>query len=489
MMPPCVRRAVLLGEWRLLWRDPATWVVLAVLSAALLAALGQGLVRERSVVAALAQWSDTDAAHMEAAADLARRLERDGGEISRFRDPRNADVVGRRLGVQHLGLPSTGLGALAVGVSDLYPAWHPVSLEPQDRLLAEGELTPPRRLAVGRFDLSFVVVFVAPLLLLGWLAAVPARERESGMLPWVVMQSGGFGRWLFGRVLPRALLLLLPILLVGTLAAWWPPGQAASLPAADDGQMLLRWLLWCAQVTAYLSFWAALALWVGTLPLDGARAALALASAWLLFVILIPSVSRVALDLAHPQPSRMAYVDAMRAASDLARAEGSQALAAYLEDHPELAGDSVDLEDFFAQRLLVQERVEEQLEGLSAAFEAQRKARSRQAAWLRLASPALLTMDGLADAAGTGESRHRHFMDQVHGFHGQWRSFFAPRVLSGERFFDHDQAPVFVYEQEPLLLLLSRSGLLLAATAGFALLFGSLALLRCRSLPKVIGLS
>ncbi|MCC5888167.1 MAG: DUF3526 domain-containing protein [Gammaproteobacteria bacterium] len=477
-------RTVLLGEWRLLWRDPAAWVALVLLCLALLGALAQGLAREQALAASLAQWADTDEAHMEAAADLAQRLERDGGEISNFRDPRNADVVGRRLGVQHLALPSTRLGALAVGQSDLHPAWHPVSLESRDRLLAEGELTHPRRLALGRFDVSFVVVFIAPLLLLGLLASVPAREREAGMLPWVVMQSGGFGSWLMGRVLPRLLLLLIPVLIVGTLA---PLLQMSSDGTGGEGQTLARGLLWSAQVTGYLLFWAALALWVGTLPLDGARSALALAFAWLLFVVLIPSVSQVALDLAHPQPSRMAYVDAMRSATDLARAEGSDTLARYLEDHPELAGETVNLEDFFAQRLLVQQRVEAELEPLSAAFEGQRAARARQAAWMRLTSPALLTMDALADAAGTGEARHRHFMAQVHGFHAEWRSFFHPRVLSGEQFFDHDQVPGFVYEPEPLRQLWPRSALLLGSTGGFALLFAWLALRRCRSLPKVIG--
>ena len=162
-------------------------------------------------------------------------------------------------------------------------------------------------------------------------------------------------------------------------------------------------------------------------------------------------------------------------------------LARYLEDHPELAGETVDLDDFFAQRLLVQERVEDELAPLAAAFEAQRAARAGQAAWLRLASPALLAMDGLADAAGTGEPRHRHFMDQVHGFHEQWHAFFAPRVLSGERFFDHEGVPGFIYEKEPLSRLLPRSMLLLASTSVFVLILGWLALRRCRSLPKVIG--
>lgn len=479
------RQAVLLGEWRLLYRDPAAWLALGLLLTALLLALALGVLRERELAQSLAALAAADAARLEAATQQAIRLQEQGGEISRFRDPRLADVVGRRLAVQHLSLPSTGLAALAVGQSDLYPRWHPVSLEPRDRLWAEGELTHPRRLAVGRFDVSFVVVVLAPLLLLGLLSAIPAQERETGMLRFIAAQGSGPGRWLLGRALPRLLLLLLPILLLGALATLLGRGDSQSA-GGDD---LLRFLLWSAQVTLYLGFWAALALWVGTLPWDSARTSLALGGAWLAFVVLLPAVSQVALELSHPQPSRVAYVDAMREATDRARAEGSEALAGYLEDHPEWAGDDVDLDDFFAQRWLVQQRVEAELAPLSASFEAQREARARWAAWMRLASPALLTMDALADAAGTGAERHGHFIAQVYDHHDAWRAFFVPRLLAAEPFFEHQRVPRFDYEAEPLGGIGRRALLTGLLTAAFAGLFGLLALLRCRSLPKVLAIA
>lgn len=484
-----MNRVVLRGELRLLIRDPAVQVALLVLLAALAAAVVQGVLRHDRLLVDLAERRHEDAARLEAVKWQAIRLEEQGGEVSRFRDPRNADVVGRRLAVQHPLLPPTALASLSVGQSDLHAAWQLVSLDPPDRLLAEGEFAHPRQLAIGRFDVSFVVVFLAPLLLLGLLAVSPAREREEGMLPLLALQRGRIDSWLALRCALRLGVVAVPILLAGAgvAAILGGSGYMAVGEAPASGETALRYLLWALQVVVYLTFWAALGAWVGTLPLDTVRAALALAGAWLLAVVLVPAVANVSLELSHPQPSRIEYVDAMRAATDAARAEGSAVLARYLEDHPEMAGDDVDFDDFFAQRLLVQERVQEALQPLSDRFERKRQARSRQVAWLRLLSPAMLAMDGLADAAGTGEARQQAFRQQVQEHHGVWHAFFAPRVLVGEPFFDHDRIPVFTWHEEASAALLARSAVPLLLPTVLAALFATLALRRSRRLHKVVA--
>ncbi len=484
-----MNRVVLRGELRLLIRDPAVQVALFVLLAALAAAVAQGLLRHDRLLTDLAERLYEDAARLEAVKWQAIRLKEQGGEISPFRDPRNADVVGRRLGVQHPMLPPTALGSLSVGQSDLHAAWQLVSLDPPDRLLAEGEFAHPRQLAIGRFDVSFVVVYLAPLLLLGLLAVNPAREREEGMLPMLALQSGRLDAWLGLRSALRFGLVAVPILLAGAGVVLWH-GESGYEAVGEDpaaAQTGLRYLLWALQVVVYLTFWTTLGAWVGTLPLDTVRTALALAGAWLMVVVLLPAVANVSLELRHPQPSRIEYVDAMRAATDAARAEGSAVLAQYLEDHPEMAGEDVDFDDFFAQRLLVQERVQDALQPLSERFEQQRQARSRQVAALRLLSPAMLAMDGLADAAGTGEARQQDFQRQVQAQHETWREFFMPRVLTGEAFLDHDAIPGFERTEESASSLLARAAIPLLLPTLLATFFTTLALRRSRRLHKVVA--
>jgi hypothetical protein len=127
-----------------------------------------------------------------------------------------------------------------------------------------------------------------------------------------------------------------------------------------------------------------------------------------------------------------------------------------------LSGDA----DFFALRFAVQQQVERALEPLTQSFEQRRDAHRRWANAARWISPALLAASSLADAAGTGDARHRWFVAQVTAFHGNWRAYFEPYIVAGQTFYAFDQLPAFAYQEESSADLLRRS----MATAGSLML-------------------
>ncbi|MCC5795371.1 MAG: hypothetical protein JJT85_11640, partial [Chromatiales bacterium] len=165
-----------------LLRERGTWLLFLVLLIATLLAISGGQREKERIQALQAQLVQQTEAAREAVRAQAVRLSRDGGAISQFRDPRIADVVGRRLVVENALLPPTPLTPLSAGQTGLLPAQQPVSLEPREVLLSEGELTPPRRLATGRLDASFLVIFLAPLLLIALGHGIPSWERQHGLL-------------------------------------------------------------------------------------------------------------------------------------------------------------------------------------------------------------------------------------------------------------------------------------------------------------------
>jgi ABC-2 type transport system permease protein len=97
-----------------------------------------------------------------------------------------------------------------------------------------------------------------------------------------------------------------------------------------------RLLLWAAAVVAYILFWFALSVAINAFNWKSATNAVALAAFWLLFVVIIPSLTGVLVTTVYPVPSRVEMINATREASSAATAKGSQLLAKYTEDHPEL---------------------------------------------------------------------------------------------------------------------------------------------------------
>lgn len=446
-------------------RESGTWVLLGVMVAAALVAISAGhreyarLQRTQQQVQDQVQTARADAA------ELATRLLSGGGDVPRWRDPRIADVVGRRLVIEQAVLPPTPLMPLATGQIGLLATQQPVSLDAREELLSEGELTPPRRLATGPLDMSFVVVFLAPLLVIVLGHGVVAWERQHGLLRLLLLQRSSLTGWLIGRHALRLAVVAVPLLVAGL---------SVTLAGGADGTALARFAGWSLVVVLYLGFWSVLVAAVAARARGADQSLLALAACWMLLVVVLPSAINTAVEMVFPVPQRILYVDQLRDATDEAKAEGSRMLANFLEDHPEMASRPVDPQDYHAQRFVVQQQVEAAMAPLADEFRRRRDARHHSLQWLRFLSPAILAAEGLEEAAGTGEGRYRHFHQQVDAFHTEWRAFFEPHVLSREPFSAHAQIPHFGYHEEstgqvagrllPLLLGLGLMG----ALAGLA---------------------
>ena len=152
----------------------------------------------------------------------------------------------------------------------------------------------------------------------------------------------------------------------------------------------------------YGLLWFAVAVVANAIGRHSATNAVALAAIWLALVVVVPSVVNVAATTLYPVPSRVQMMQAMREASDEASAQGSQLLAQYYEDHPEMAGGQADLDAFAIQSYAVQEDVTRRVQPVMARFDdpAVPPAAVRE--------PVPISVSG----AGGAGSAQRHFRDQ-----------------------------------------------------------------------------
>ena len=451
-------------ELRLLARERAAWVLLALFAAALGYGLWNGgrvAGRQSEAAAAIAQ--DTEAFQTQVRQHLGQQAI----------DPKA--IAGR--GTMAV-LPPAPLPLLATGQSDLSPGHEAVVLW---KLAASGdtrsELENPSHLLAGRFDLAFVLVWLYPLFLLALVYDLMAGDRESGTLRLALSQGITPWRWLARRALARSL----PMLTLAALAT-----LAAGLFAGPGG-VGLRLMLAHAVVLAYGLFWIVLAIAVNGVARSAASAATSLGGAWVLLVLVAPTLLNVTVETLYPTPSRPELVAAGRKASGEAEKRGGELLNSFYRDHPELAPPGQQA-DFAAQHLTVQSEVSRAVEPVRQKFDAQLARQQTAVGYWRFLSPAIAAHEALTDLAGTGYWRYRAFREQVGGLQQAVSAFFTPRIHKRESITmaDFDKLPRFEFREEPAGVWMGR---VLASLAGMLALTVALGVWAWRSLrPARLGL-
>ena len=413
-------------ELKLLAAERSLWAVIAILGVAIVLAAISGRHW---------QGAQNDSANWARLADLRTREQlrstlearaRDTTPLSPFGDARNPYTVGTTFARRWIVLPAHPLGPIATGQSDLFPSYARVSMLSRETLLAAEELENPANLLAGRFDLAFVIAVLYPLLVIALAYNVLSGEREGGTLRLLRAQPIALRAVLLGKAAARAgVLTLAAIVLVFTGAMG--SGISLAAPGALGGLVSLL-----ALVLGYGLFWFALALAVNSGSRPSATNALWLVGAWLLAVVLVPSLLAAAVSAWAPAPSRVELVQARRQALRDATARAAQSLAAFMQDHPELTprGQRVDPNDAQLRNLAVQDDIARTLRPLTDRFERQLERQQAAVDRWRYASPALAVHGALVRVAGTDAARFRSFERDADAYVTQLRDHFATKIIA-----------------------------------------------------------
>ena len=383
-------------EWRVLTTSDVVRIVVAVFGAALVFASALGITRMQREQRAI------------------ELCECAGGSMAAPRSLR-ADVIANDIGLTVL-MPRAPLATLAAGQSDVYPSYLKVTARHADALVTGDQVEHPLALAAGHFDVAFVVLFLYPLLIFAVSFDLTASERDRGTLRMVLSQPITLGELVTGKMIARALLLGVPVVLIPLLASLGAPFM---LVAA-----------WTLAVIAYGTIWHGIALVVNARGWNAATNALVLAGIWLLFAVVGPATINLLIEIAYPMPSRVEAAVQARAATQDATVQGSRQLGQFLQDHPTSANIGRDGMRQFAQLQAARDRqIADRMQEVDRSFEQQLQRQRRLASWLSALSPTMVAQQVLLDAAGTGTSRFEWFETSARAFQEQWRAYFEPKVL------------------------------------------------------------
>lgn len=327
------------------------------------------------------------------------------------------------------------LAFAALGMRDVAPYILRVRALGLEAQIYDGDNFNPQLALPGRFDFAFVLVFLAPLFVVALFHDLIAGEREAGRSRMLEALPGSRMRlWLRRGGLRFALLFA---------ALGLPFTIAAAVSDAPAGAILLILLA----AAAYLLFWIAISALVGRLRWSSVANAAALAAAWLVLVLVVPTLAHVAINRAIPVNQgaeiALAHRELVNRAWDIPREE---TMRRFYASHPHLA-DSPPLPPkfhfkwYFAFHQVGDESVANQVRAYRAGLE--KRDESARALGLILPSVGLQAL--MTRLAKTDLKAQLAYQDRIRTFHGRLREFYYGHLFRDLGFGPRDfqRAPHF----------------------------------------------
>ncbi len=334
----------------------------------------------------------------------------------------------------------SSLAFAALGMRDVAPYILRVRALGLEAQLYDGEAFNPELALPGRFDFSFVLVYLAPLFVIALFHDLWSSEREAGRYVMLKALPRGRRLWLRRGVLRFGFLyaaLALPFL-VGAL-----------LSGAPALSLVLILLL----TGAYLGFWAIIAIIVARRGWRSATNAATLAAGWLILTLVLPTLSHIVINRAIPVGQgvelTLAQREAVNRAWDIPRETTMQR---FFTNHPEWRDTPPLPVDFhwkwyFAFHQVGDESVAGQVQTYRQGLEA-RDAAARTLGWVL---PPVGVQAALARIAETDLDAQLAYQDRIRAYHNDLRAFYYRYLFNDLPFRSADfaKAPTFDRSSEP----------------------------------------
>jgi ABC-2 type transport system permease protein len=408
-------------ELRLLLRQRLSAAALALLALLTIAALAAGIAevsRQRAAIAAIPAAQAEDIA---AVVDYVDRT-KDAGSAAYYSFHPTWDA------------PSP-LAFAALGMRDVSPHILRVRALGLEAQIYDGDTFNPELALPGRFDFAFVLVFLAPLFVIALFHDLVSGEREAGRARTLeALPKGGRALWRRRTGVRLALL-------------WGALGIPFVVAALIEGVAAPAILIVLGLIAAYLLFWIGLAALIGRLRWSSVANAASLCAAWLVLVLVVPTLANVAINRAVPvgQGAEIALAqrEAVNHAWDIPR---DATMRRFYAANPRWAdsaplGTDFHYKWYFAFHQNGDAEVAKQVRGYRAGLEA-RDTAGRALGWVL---PSVGVQGLLTRLAETDLTAQLAYQDRVRAYHARLRDFYYGYLFRDRPFgrADFDRAPRF----------------------------------------------
>lgn len=339
------------------------------------------------------------------------------------------------------------LAPLAIGQRDLQPYYYTLSGMSLYYQIFQNEIANPQKLLVGNFDLSFVFIYLFPLLIISFCYNLLSSEKSYGLIALLRSQAYPIHRVILWRLAFYSLMIL-GIALLLSIAGF----LACDVSATDWPVMVL----WLCTLSLYLMLWFALLLLIISFNYNSAFNAILGIGCWLFLLVLIPALVNVFVTIKMPLNSniltgisrRTGVIDEEIEENHIVVIKEFVARYPAYDNNEKKYKKNLFAKGFAAFTALKDDNSSK----LVANYQQQVNKREQLAGRFGLLNPAVRTQNLFDALGGSDLNAFQNFYRSVVHFHRQIVRFYYPKLFKDQAFElrAYDHAPKFELKQNAL---------------------------------------
>ena len=239
-------------------------------------------------------------------------------------------LVSHATNLWNVSLFPSPLSALSVGASKSWPDLYRIRGVSLSKTVERRDQVRPSASMYGPFDATFVVMAIAPLVVIGLTFNASSRDRESALQNLIVAQTPSLGKLMAVRCFVRAglVIVLVACIVNGTLLI--------AFGSQFDLNVVCNLAIWNVVASLYLLIWAALSLFVNSFAKSSTANGAALLLLWLILVLIIPRLVSNAVENAVPTLPESELVEREKGSIDHASENIDELVRRFQSEHPEI---------------------------------------------------------------------------------------------------------------------------------------------------------
>jgi len=311
--------------------------------------------------------------------------------------------------------------AFANGQRDINPYLISVTMLGLEGQIYDTDINNPVSLLLGNMDLSFVFIFLFPLVIIAFSYNLLSEQKESGVWSLLRAQTNQSFQVIWQKFLVRVAVIFsvaLFLLFVTILYLHLPVD--------------FIFFSITALIMFYLTFWFAVSFFIISLAKSSNFNASALVAVWVLICIVIPASLNLFLTRKYPMPEALQHVINQREGYhekwDMAK---EVTMKPFFEHYPQLKQYPFPQEKTFSWfwYYAMQQMGDDQAVASRRAIENKLAARQRFTNTFAFFFPTIQTQLGINNMAGSDLNAHLDFQQAVRKYHEKIRLHFYPSIF------------------------------------------------------------